>query len=694
MALAAVPHDLPAAARDYARDGFEVFPLHADKSPRTPNGMKDATTDETRVKQWWSQWPDALIGCRVPPDVVILDVDTRHGGLTTWTALRTAYGTPPATRAHYSGRGDKGGHLWFKRPTGKLSVKGLNAWARQHGTGEAVGKHSWVAGIDLLHHGHRYTILPPSPHPETQKAYWWADGRGPGTVPAEMPQWLSALLIEPAVQHLEPLPSPRTSDAESVADWFSATFSWADLLVAEGWTLVRGDGDSDGSAWRHPNATSAQSATVRHGCLFVYSPNTDFEPTEEGDPHGYTRFRAYAELAHGGDLSAAARQALRVKGDGGNIELPATLTGGVGAEEAPEVPKVTDVPMASSWSEIDLGPVLEGIASGTIERPTPTAGIRTDGRALFYPARVNALWGESGDGKSWVAIYSCVQQIELGNHVIYIDYEDDQIGTTSRLLQLGLDPAAINTYFHYFWPDAPATLDDIHHHLKRTITNYRPTLAVIDSTGESMAVDGVKPNDDDAVARWFRGLPALFSRSGLAVVVIDHVTKDRDGRGLYAIGSQRKRAAVNGAAYMVEAIKPFGMDMAGLSKLVVAKDRNGNYLRGHKAAEFHLDCTNDTRASLVAPEAPGDFRPTRLMEKTSRVLEDLSEPISKRKLQSLVSGKNDDSKSLALELLVKEGYVEKRPARIGYEYVARTPFREDDELENLVESAFFKGGDQ
>ena len=692
VVLAAVPHDLPSAAVDYARAGFEVFPLHENKAPRTTNGMKDATTDEAVVKQWWSQWPDALIGCRVPRDVVILDIDTRHGGMATWTALRTAYGTPPSTRAHYSGRGDKGGHLWFKRPAEKIRATGLHAWAKQHGTGEAAGKHSWVSGIDLLHHGHRYTILPPSPHPETHKPYWWADGHGPDTQPAAMPSWLAALLVEPPAPPRTGLEIVPLRPDDSIADWFSDTFSWSDLLVPEGWMLVRGDGDSDGSAWRHPNATSVQSATVKNGCLFVYTPNTDFEPTEEGDPHGYTRFRAYAVMSHHGDMSAAAMAARRMKGDGGNLELPATLTGGVGTEEAPARAELTVGDVESSWTERSLGPVLEGIANGTIERPTPTVGVRSDGKALFYPGRINALWGESGDGKSWAALYACSQEIDQGNHVIYVDYEDDDIGTVSRLLQLGLTPDAIDTYLHYFWPDSPATLDDIQGHLRAVIHQHQPTLAVIDSAGESMAIEGVKPNDDDAVARWFRVLPSLFSRSGSAVVVIDHVTKDREQRGLYAIGSQRKRAAVNGAAYMVEAIKPFGMGMAGLSKLVVAKDRNGNYLRGHKAAEFHLDCTVGTRVSLVAPEPAGGFRPTRLMEKTSVVLEGLDEPISKRQLQKLVTGKNDDSKSLALDLLVKEGYVEKRPARNGFEYLSVSAFREDDDIEKLVNDAFFEEG--
>ncbi len=43
---------------------------------------------------------------------------------------------------------------------------------------------------------------------------------------------------------------------------------------------------------------------MRHGCLFVYSPNTPFEVTETECPHGVTRFRALAILDHDGDLSA------------------------------------------------------------------------------------------------------------------------------------------------------------------------------------------------------------------------------------------------------------------------------------------------------------------------------------------------------------------------------------------------------
>jgi hypothetical protein len=77
--------------------------------------------------------------------------------------------------------------------------------------------------------------------------------------------------------------------------------------MPHGWSCLDADPGSDGARWAHPTATAKWSATVKHGCLFVYSTNTPFDITEPGYPKGYTKFRAYAVLDHGGDLSAAAR---------------------------------------------------------------------------------------------------------------------------------------------------------------------------------------------------------------------------------------------------------------------------------------------------------------------------------------------------------------------------------------------------
>jgi hypothetical protein len=291
----------------YAARGMEVFPAHPQtKAPLCEHGNKDGTTDEAQIRSWWDAHPQALVAHRLSAGHIILDIDPGRGGMDTWRELKVRLTAPPRTRTHYSGRGDGGGHVWFQRPEGHLGVVGLNAWAADNGVGRDMGGR-WIAGIDLLTREHRYSILPPSPHPATGEPYYWAEGRGLEIEPAPMPDELAELLTVS--------PPPRANEAwvpgmrqMGPAEWYSRTRSWTDVLGPRGWMLVTGDGEEDGSTWRHPEATNDRSATIRHGCLFVYSTGTPFEPTGESEPHGYTPFAAYAVLEHRGDQSHAARE--------------------------------------------------------------------------------------------------------------------------------------------------------------------------------------------------------------------------------------------------------------------------------------------------------------------------------------------------------------------------------------------------
>jgi len=166
-------------------------------------------------------------------------------------------------------------------------------------------------GLDLKTH-HGYVLLPPSRHPATGQPYAWAE---PVLDPAEPPTWLIRLLARPpAAAPTRRQPMPRPGRDGSVAEWFNARTSWAEVLGPHGWTCPDPNPDADGARWRHPGASNPKSATVRHGLLFVYSQATPFTPTEPGAPHGYTRFRAYAVLEHAGDLRAAARTLRREAG--------------------------------------------------------------------------------------------------------------------------------------------------------------------------------------------------------------------------------------------------------------------------------------------------------------------------------------------------------------------------------------------
>lgn len=344
--------ELKTHALAYAKLGLEVFPLNADKTPRTTHGWKEATSNPEQIEKWWAQWPTALIGCRIPKNLVLLDIDPRHGGVETWKLIKELW-VPPLTRTHKSGRGDGGGHTWWARPSDKLSVQKLDNWAKEHGVGHAVSETRWVSGIDILHWDHRYTILPPSPHPDTGQPYTWVPGRDLEFEPLALPADLAELISADEEPDTLP-PAPRVLDPTSPADWYSFHHTCADTLSNHGWKVVAGDGRQDRSRWRHPTATAAYSATIRYGCLFVYSPNTDFEVTEPGRPHGYTPFATYALLEHRNDQSAAAKAVREMRSNwdfvpNSNGHSQATLNGHVSVtEDDPEEPS----PEPPPWPEI------------------------------------------------------------------------------------------------------------------------------------------------------------------------------------------------------------------------------------------------------------------------------------------------------------------------------------------------------
>jgi hypothetical protein len=297
------------AALAYAAAGYEVFPLHGKLpfgncpacEPRSSHyrphqanecghelchGLYAASSDPDRVGRWWAWRPKANIGARVPASLLVVDIDPRHGGLPRLAELERAHGPLPPTRASISGRGDGGQHRWFLHPGGQLTATRLGS------------------GVDLKT-SNGYVVLPPSRHPATGQPYTWAE---PTLEPAALPAGWRQLLAPPA-------PTPATHQPArlargwggDVAEAFNQATSWTQVLSPHGWTCPDPNPDADGARWRHPTATNPKSATIRHGLLFVYSAATPFQPTEAGAPHGYSKFRAYAVLEHGGDLRAAAR---------------------------------------------------------------------------------------------------------------------------------------------------------------------------------------------------------------------------------------------------------------------------------------------------------------------------------------------------------------------------------------------------
>lgn len=224
----------------------------------------------------------------------------------------------------------------------------------------------------------------------------------------------------------------------------------------------------------------------------------------------------------------------------------------------------------TTWAAMDVGAVLRG---ELLEQP-PQLLTRSDDVSLIYAGKVHALNSESEAGKTWVALLACSQEMTKGCPVVYVDFEDSIGSVVGRLMDMRIDPKAVEAMFHYVRPDEPLSGAAVGQ-FAELLAEVRPTLTVIDGVTEAMVMNGWSIKDNDDTARFMERVTRPIARTGSAVLVLDHVTKDREGRGRHAIGAQHKLSGVDGAVYSMTASTAFGRGKAGSSQLKVMKDRPG-----------------------------------------------------------------------------------------------------------------------
>ncbi|XVQ83164.1 AAA family ATPase [Microbispora siamensis] len=338
-----------------------------------------------------------------------------------------------------------------------------------------------------------------------------------------------------------------------------------------------------------------------------------------------------------------------------------------------------------SWRPVDLSDVL----AGTYEPPTPTVGARDDGVGLFYAGRVHSIASESEGGKTWLAMLAAAHELRNGNGVAYLDFEDDAGGVVGRLLALSVDRNLIRDRFAYIRPEDPIAAPIHRADLGQAIGDLRPSLVVVDGVTEAMTLHGLELKDNGDVARFGKMLLRSIADQGPAVTALDHVTKDREGRGRYAIGGVHKLNAINGAAYLLDNRQPFGIGVTGRSGVYIAKDRPGQ-LRKHALpsreglhwfADLVLESHDATFAegALATPQARTEpRRPTILMRQVSAALEKAGAPLTVRGVLDRVHGKRDQDVRAALAALVDEGYVRVDPGPRGAQnHTLVKPFGEE-----------------
>ncbi|MGV9854979.1 DnaB-like helicase N-terminal domain-containing protein [Streptomyces sp. NPDC003442] len=336
----------------------------------------------------------------------------------------------------------------------------------------------------------------------------------------------------------------------------------------------------------------------------------------------------------------------------------------------------------TGWEFSDLSSVL----NGSHKPVTPVVGARDDGHGLFYPGHVNGVQGESEAGKSWVALITALIEINRGNHVVYIDFEDSEAGVVGRLLLIGALPRDLQERFHYVRPHITPAPGDLRAFVCRA-AEVQPTLVVVDGVTEAMSMLGLELKDNTEIAKFRRMLLRPLADTGAAVVSLDHVVKNSESRGRYALGGVHKLNGVDGVQYMLEAVHPFGINAEGRSRLRVAKDRPAQVRKhalpsgknplhwfadvvvkseGETFADAHIyppiERTDDT-AEIAAErekDAKSEVEFVRRKGKILAVLEKAGSPLTTNGITSRVPGRTPVTRA-ALGRLVDSGEVVAEP---------------------------------
>jgi hypothetical protein len=683
------------AAQKIAREGGTV---QWDKV-RHQCGVYHAITDikeltKPRIKEWLEAGANlAVVPGMSTRRVIVVDLDTREERRGFWADWSAAEDTvlvetpmtvtsPGVMSAEVDGTEiwshKDGGHYWFTvsdeaeaLPTTPGKLRGPSGWTVYYGSG--------------------YVLVPPSVRQEGPYLLTGAT--------TEAPEWLlDAIRAGGTTGSAEELRERiRTGETDQDIDSWSANTPWADLLGAYGY-MATGQLDSCGCpTWTRPGQpVHAKSATAHEVGCPQYTTDSGHAPIHawsdsvrwmgkatatkltflaaEGFEGNMTEAMAFIGVSPNTaprDWSGLDFTSDGEEGDGLDFE-------GLSDERGP-VPKAdqgeTEDDHVSSWKPRDLGALLDG----TVERVAPTLLPRSDGRLLLYPGKVHSIHGESESGKSLILMGEAARIMNEGGDVLWVTFDSDAEEDIPRAVRFGCSKETLMAHLTYVQPDEPPQRVPEDY---KALFVHRYALAVIDGVTDAVGLltGGAKGDPNEVYSAFSRIFPRkLATKTGAAVVLVDHVAKDVEGRGRFAIGAQAKMAELTGAAYLVEPDKDAAPMAGGIGTAVirVGKDRPAGVRRycgprrardrTQEAARVTFDDTGEFTIMTVDPPAMDPFEttdavdgpavdmPYGLMQTISEVLEPKSGGMTKGDIEAAVKGKAS-RKRLAMSQLVDLGY--------------------------------------
>ena len=645
------------------------LPVTKDNEFYRPKGWQTFTADPAHLRKWT---PDHGLALITGHGLDGVDVDTKNGASVDAERARLlSHGVhilgetrTPSGGAHFyvhtSGNASTNGGQVSKGGTGIDTRMGLPDDGESRGLLYMPGTrrpfygglgYAWVQPLDLLEWQAQTRDLPFMDRQRTAITAYLAEIGGlrtgdtvHGTVVAAEP--ISAMLLPP---------------------WLQAE------LQSTQWTGKTETGEGDRSERFYHLVGACSRADLTQGQALTLLTEWDAHPALGRGKYGARVAEQVAECwAKVAPETEAWKASKAATSTGGDVPRTSQTTGTLEDVQGPAQDDVGPEDVPRTWLPVDMGKYFDG----THVPERPTVGRREDGICLLYPGRTHSISGESEHGKSLVAQAIAVQVLQDGGNVLYLDFEKSPSTVAARLQALGLRAGVQPAGLTYVGPQAGLALVQNSADYRR-LWSQPWTLVIIDGVTAAMGLIAghVTGGPEAPWTDFYSQLPRrLAERTGAAVVLIDHVTKSQGPDNRYGYGSVHKLNAMTGVAFLCKSPNTPGIGRTGQVELIGAKDSESGLKRhcprpvNHlwPAATFVFDSTKSTEDvavtdwQILPPSAStgtrAAFRPTALMERASKYLEDESGPLSRTNLLVGIGGKKEYA-VVALDVLISEGYV-------------------------------------
>lgn len=526
-------------ADEYYRAGFAPLPLPPGQKAPVPSGFTgwDGVTPEPeQIQRWKASRATSNIGLRLPDGVLGIDVDAYHGGGETLAGLEERLGKLPDAPLCTS-RDDGSGIRLFRVPPSVHWVGNI------------------PPGVEIIQHGHRYVVAPPSMHPDTGRPYawWWQrdgelfTGMGFGIPVLDTLPWLPDNWVEYLRDARE-----RTAEdgyTGSAAEWFNSVppgepCRTLDVAVETRiWDLQHGD-------TRHDAMNAGVAEVVKLGA------------------EGHVGARSALSR-----LGIAFVAAVGDDRDGADIEYKRSVRGAISKYGALSGNAACDCDAEPSEAD-QYAEIAERFAGSRIsweefwaeERPPPVWLCEP----LIEAGKQITIYSEPKAGKTLVT-QDISARLSLGLptlgrqdasiepiNVLYIDKENTEDDIYERLGGMGHKGNALSNLHYYSFPDL-AFLDTREggQELLALARFHDAKLVILDTT--SRVVEG-EENNNDTYHNFYKYCGVYLKKDRRALIRLDHSGKDA-AKGMR--GASSKTSDVDAVWQLVS---PEGSDTVFLTR--------------------------------------------------------------------------------------------------------------------------------